>query len=149
MKAWRAIVLLLAIIALTPPVFSQEDKVSPEARQRDEAAVQDALQGWWKAALPGRDQRLAWFRDAKFGCFIHWGVYADPAGEYKGRVGRLCLLDRIRSAQSFVSLHSSQRRARCLCVPNVPDRSQVFVDRQCKLRSSRPRKCQARRRVDS
>lgn len=30
-----------------------------------------------------RDARLAWWRDAKFGMFIHWGVYAVPAkGEW-------------------------------------------------------------------
>ncbi len=28
--------------------------------------------------------RLAWFRDARFGMFIHWGLYAVPAGEWKG-----------------------------------------------------------------
>ena len=32
-----------------------------------------------------RDQRMAWFRDAKFGMFIHWGVYAVPAGQWKDR----------------------------------------------------------------
>ncbi|MRR38290.1 hypothetical protein EG829_27305, partial [bacterium] len=31
-----------------------------------------------------RDQRMAWFREARFGLFIHWGVYAVPAGEYQG-----------------------------------------------------------------
>ncbi len=30
------------------------------------------------------DARMAWFRDAKFGMFIHWGVYSVPAGEWKG-----------------------------------------------------------------
>ena len=30
-----------------------------------------------------RDARMAWFRDAKFGLFIHWGVYSVPAGEWK------------------------------------------------------------------
>jgi alpha-L-fucosidase len=30
-------------------------------------------------------QRLAWFRDAKYGLFIHWGLYAIPAGEWNGR----------------------------------------------------------------
>jgi alpha-L-fucosidase len=30
--------------------------------------------------------RLAWFREAKFGLFIHWGLYAIPAGEWKGKV---------------------------------------------------------------
>ena len=30
------------------------------------------------------DARMEWWRDARFGMFIHWGVYAVPAGEYKG-----------------------------------------------------------------
>jgi len=29
------------------------------------------------------DQRMAWWRDARFGLFIHWGLYAIPAGEWK------------------------------------------------------------------
>ncbi|TWT37399.1 Alpha-L-fucosidase [Posidoniimonas corsicana] len=33
---------------------------------------------------PADDQRMAWWRDAKFGMFIHWGVYAAPAGNYHG-----------------------------------------------------------------
>jgi len=32
-----------------------------------------------------RDTRMAWWRDAKFGMFIHWGVYSVPAGYYKGQ----------------------------------------------------------------
>jgi len=32
-----------------------------------------------------RDARLQWFREAKFGMFIHWGVYAVPAGFYQGQ----------------------------------------------------------------
>lgn len=31
-----------------------------------------------------RDARMAWFREARFGMFIHWGIYAVPAGSYKG-----------------------------------------------------------------
>jgi alpha-L-fucosidase len=31
------------------------------------------------------DQRMQWWRDARFGMFIHWGLYAVPAGEYKGQ----------------------------------------------------------------
>lgn len=30
------------------------------------------------------DERMAWWRDAKFGMFIHWGAYAVPAGVYNG-----------------------------------------------------------------
>ena len=32
-----------------------------------------------------RDQRMAWWREARFGMFIHWGLYAVPAGEWKGK----------------------------------------------------------------
>jgi alpha-L-fucosidase len=34
-----------------------------------------------------RDARMAWFREARFGMFIHWGVYAVPAGEWNGKTG--------------------------------------------------------------
>ncbi|HEX9187993.1 MAG TPA: alpha-L-fucosidase [Vicinamibacteria bacterium] len=34
---------------------------------------------------PAKEARLAWFREAKFGLFIHWGLYAIPAGEWKGK----------------------------------------------------------------
>ena len=30
-----------------------------------------------------RDARMKWWRDARFGMFIHWGVYAVPAGTYR------------------------------------------------------------------
>ena len=32
-----------------------------------------------------RDARMEWFREARFGMFIHWGIYAVPAGEWKGK----------------------------------------------------------------
>ena len=30
------------------------------------------------------DARMQWWRDARFGLFIHWGAYAVPAGVYNG-----------------------------------------------------------------
>jgi alpha-L-fucosidase len=32
-----------------------------------------------------RDARMQWFRDARFGMFIHWGLYSIPAGEWQGK----------------------------------------------------------------
>jgi alpha-L-fucosidase len=32
-----------------------------------------------------KEQRIAWWREAKFGMFIHWGVYSIPAGTWKGK----------------------------------------------------------------
>jgi alpha-L-fucosidase len=46
---------------------------------------------WWMllagvtAAQQPQADRLAWWREAKFGMFIHWGLYAIPAGEWKGK----------------------------------------------------------------
>ena len=31
------------------------------------------------------DQRMEWWRQARFGMFIHWGLYAVPAGKYQGK----------------------------------------------------------------
>jgi alpha-L-fucosidase len=48
----------------------------------DEGAIRaEAMQ----RADAKRDARLDWWRDARFGLFIHWGLYAIPAGEWKGQ----------------------------------------------------------------
>jgi len=31
------------------------------------------------------EERLAWWHEARFGMFIHWGLYASLAGEWKGQ----------------------------------------------------------------
>ena len=31
-----------------------------------------------------QDQHMEWWREARFGLFIHWGLYAQPAGVWKG-----------------------------------------------------------------
>jgi alpha-L-fucosidase len=46
-----------------------------------------------------KDARMAWWRDATFGMFIHWGLYAIPAGTWggvplsKGRIGEWIMHD--------------------------------------------------------
>jgi alpha-L-fucosidase len=37
-----------------------------------------------------RDARMAWFRDAKFGMFIHWGLYSVPGGVWKDKRDQGC-----------------------------------------------------------
>ena len=51
-----------------------------------------------------RDARMAWWRDARFGMFIHWGLYAVPAGEYKGQ-----RVEGDRRVDHVVGEHSSRR----------------------------------------
>src|SRR5262245_33515717 len=37
------------------------------------------------AAREMNNPRSKWFREAKYGLFIHWGLYAIPAGTWKGQ----------------------------------------------------------------
>src|SRR5712691_2741338 len=38
----------------------------------------------WSQATQ-QPERLQWWTDARFGLFIHWGIYTVPAGEWKGK----------------------------------------------------------------
>jgi alpha-L-fucosidase len=40
---------------------------------------------WVKQFAPTHDRRMKWWRQARFGMFIHWGVYALPAGVWNGQ----------------------------------------------------------------
>lgn len=62
----------LAVIAVSSLVFSATAFAQVSA-QRGSAADIDA--------------RMAWWRDARFGMFIHWGLYAIPGGEWGGPHG--------------------------------------------------------------
>ncbi len=41
-----------------------------------------AIRSGGGAATEPKDARLDWWREARFGMFIHWGLYAVPAGEW-------------------------------------------------------------------
>ena len=74
--------------AQTLPTAAEDTPAADAAAKgsaRDQAAVDDALHGWWTSALATRDQRLDWWRDARFGCFMHWGVYSELGGIYQGK----------------------------------------------------------------
>ena len=39
-----------------------------------------------KNEIPAQHEaRMAWWREARFGLFIHWGLYAVPAGTWQGQ----------------------------------------------------------------
>src|SRR5690242_3313123 len=38
-------------------------------------------------ASVAQDQRMQWWRDARFGLFIHWGLYSIPAGKWGNETG--------------------------------------------------------------
>ena len=62
------------VVAASRPEFAMPAQDSPAA-------------AWWRDSMTTRDARTAWWRDARFGMFVHWGVYSNMANEYKGRQG--------------------------------------------------------------
>jgi alpha-L-fucosidase len=42
-------------------------------------------QGVFSQKVLTKDERMQWWREARFGMFIHWGVYSVPAGTWNGR----------------------------------------------------------------
>ncbi|HZP60812.1 MAG TPA: alpha-L-fucosidase [Opitutaceae bacterium] len=67
---------MLTGLTITPPLSAVSD---PKDNPAERTAPLPA------AAPLTHDQRIAWFREAKFGLFIHWGLYAVPAGEWHGK----------------------------------------------------------------
>lgn len=63
----RSLCTLLLVPLMTAPVQAEDPQVSPYA----------GSPGWAQK----KAERTAWFQDAKFGMFIHWGLYS-PAGGY-------------------------------------------------------------------
>ncbi len=61
---------IIGALAIAGAVFAATSAVA-QTNQTDKAET--------KAQ---RDARMAWWREAKFGLFIHWGVYSVPAGYY-------------------------------------------------------------------
>lgn len=72
----RIIVLILFALALG--ACAQTQPTSAPA-----AASQTVTQN--PDSPEARAARLAWFKQAKYGMFIHWGLYAVPAGQWKGQ----------------------------------------------------------------
>ncbi|MEL7600619.1 MAG: alpha-L-fucosidase [Proteiniphilum sp.] len=88
-KKWISIVFLLLIV-LTVQSQNKGDEqgmtiLAELQLPQDKEAVSKAYATWWTESQKNLDRRMEWYADAKFGCFIHWGVYSVPAGMWKGR----------------------------------------------------------------
>ncbi|MFH1964863.1 MAG: alpha-L-fucosidase, partial [Acidobacteriota bacterium] len=74
-KKWFCV----AFILLLATGFMASCSSTEEAAGEDETAVT-----YLDESQADRDARMEWWREARFGMFIHWGLYAVPAGEYNG-----------------------------------------------------------------
>ena len=64
--------------------FMQKFTLKKNVQKRTESQVHEGAPPETEDA---RDARMKWWRDGKFGMFIHYGLYSGLAGEWKGRPG--------------------------------------------------------------
>lgn len=81
---WITFFGLVALPLILSAQSGDEAEMANKAKARDRAAINEAIDGWWKESMKNHEQRIAWWRNAKFGMFVHWGVYSLPGGEWKG-----------------------------------------------------------------
>jgi alpha-L-fucosidase len=59
-------------------------QVSCKKTTKRPADSTEKMQAGKKESEREKDKRMSWWREARFGLFIHWGLYAIPAGEWNG-----------------------------------------------------------------
>src|SRR5258708_39289330 len=55
------------------------------AAGNDASASINSVEQWWTGRGCVDDARGKWFREAKFGAFIHFGLYSELGGYYHGK----------------------------------------------------------------
>jgi alpha-L-fucosidase len=77
---------LLFVAGLLAPLACLYSADTPSVRMAPAAAGLPPLPAVVRDESPEQQEaRLKWFREARFGLFIHWGVYAVPAGFWQGK----------------------------------------------------------------
>jgi alpha-L-fucosidase len=80
-----AAVLLINSVTYAQGAGDEDREMFNKGKERDRQAINEAVNGWWTASMKNHDERIQWWRQAKFGMFIHWGVYSKAGGEWKGK----------------------------------------------------------------
>lgn len=80
-----SLLLLMSSYSYSQVAGDEDKEMFNKAQQRDQKAIDEAKNGWWQNSMKTHDERIQWWRDARFGMFIHWGLYSLPGGEWKGK----------------------------------------------------------------
>ncbi|MEZ0454291.1 alpha-L-fucosidase [Sphingobacterium thalpophilum] len=67
---WKCAAVLGMLLCVTEGAFSQTATEPYEG-----------VPGWQES----REKRMAWFKEARFGLFIHWGLYSAAGGSFEGK----------------------------------------------------------------
>lgn len=77
--------LTLASYVSTLALFGWTTLPTPAAPVTTAAVVDPAPISLLPETEDERNERMRWWRESRFGMFIHWGLYAIPAGEWNGK----------------------------------------------------------------
>lgn len=77
-------VLNLFVVMIGITLLLLTSTVSCKKSEQDSAGIEAEMRPVKKETEQEKEKRMAWWREARFGLFIHWGLYAIPAGEWKG-----------------------------------------------------------------
>ena len=70
------------IVAL---LFCQISCTTKQQKEQNSAGDENPYDYFSNESEDSKLERMKWWKEARFGMFIHWGLYAVPAGEYKGQ----------------------------------------------------------------
>ncbi|HTN19175.1 MAG TPA: alpha-L-fucosidase [Pelobium sp.] len=76
---------IIASVSFAQDAGDEDASMKNAATMRDNKMIEEANNGWWKNSMLNHDHRIEWWREARFGMFIHWGVYSEAGGEWKGK----------------------------------------------------------------
>lgn len=76
---------ILSVLLATPAVLSAAASGQVEGEQIATSTAHPVASIQDHENSAARDARMAWWREARFGMFIHWGLYSEPAGTWKGK----------------------------------------------------------------
>lgn len=71
--------------APTPPKSATQPAPAPQPSIPTASPAKSAAAPAAAGPKAAHDERMTWWRDARFGMFIHWGVYSVPAGTWNGK----------------------------------------------------------------
>jgi alpha-L-fucosidase len=72
------------LLAAVTPLAAQTTP-SPQKEKTTVATTDTDKPDWWRDSMKTHDQRIGWWRKARFGMFIHWGVYSELGSEWQGK----------------------------------------------------------------
>ncbi|TCC88602.1 alpha-L-fucosidase [Pedobacter frigiditerrae] len=99
MKNFSGLFLVTALLLNVQTMFAQvksattneyeefDDPTKALKLQSDKDAVNKVLEkgSWWRKSMANSKERMRWYDDARFGMFVHWGVYSLAGGEWEGK----------------------------------------------------------------